>query len=280
MADSSEWMKARMQEPTVPPVDLRTDIPHSARIYDYVLGGKDNFQADREAAEQMLRGWPSLRPSMRQSRAFMHRVTRYLAAEQGIRQFLDVGTGIPTEPNLHQVAQGIAPESRVVYVDNDPLVLAHARALLTSSPEGRTSYLQADMREPQAIVDAPQLTATFDLTRPVALSVIAVLQFVPDDRDPVGIVRRLLEPLPSGSFLALSMVTTDSNPAIADVVREYNARGINVQARTRKQVEQFFDGLEPVDPGVVLVHRWRQDGSATGLDDADVAMYGGVARKP
>nr|WP_134009444.1 SAM-dependent methyltransferase [Streptomyces sp. 846.5] len=269
-----------MQEPTVPPVDLRTDIPHSARIYDYVLGGKDNFQADREAAEQMLRGWPSLRPSMQQSRAFMHRVTRYLAEEEGIRQFLDVGTGIPTEPNLHQVAQEIAPESRVVYVDNDPMVLVHARALLTSSPEGRTSYLQADMREPQAIVDAPQLTATFDLSRPVALSVIAVLQFVPDDLDPVGIVRRLLEPLPSGSFLALSMVTTDSNPAIADVVREYNARGINVQARTRKQVEQFFDGLEPVEPGVVLVHRWRQDGSATGLDDADVAMYGGVARKP
>jgi hypothetical protein len=273
-------MKGRMQEPTVPPVDLRTDIPHSARIYDYVLGGKDNFQADREAAEQMLRGWPSLRPSMRQSRAFMHRVTRYLAAEEGIRQFLDVGTGIPTEPNLHQVAQDIAPDSRVVYVDNDPLVLAHARALLTSSPEGRTAYVQADMREPQAIVDAPQLASTLDLTRPVALSVIAVLQFVPDDLDPVGIVRRLLEPLPSGSFLALSMVTTDSNPAIGDVVREYNARGINVQARTRKQVEQFFEGLEPVDPGVVLVHRWRQDGSATGLDDADVAMYGGVARKP
>jgi hypothetical protein len=168
----------------------------------------------------------------------------------------------------------------VVYVDNDPLVLAHARALLTSSPEGRTAYVQADMREPQAIVDAPQLASTLDLTRPVALSVIAVLQFVPDDLDPVGIVRRLLEPLPSGSFLALSMVTTDSNPAIGDVVREYNARGINVQARTRKQVEQFFEGLEPVDPGVVLVHRWRQDGSATGLDDADVAMYGGVARKP
>ncbi|WP_370076919.1 SAM-dependent methyltransferase [Streptacidiphilus sp. MAP12-16] len=273
-------MKARLQEPPVPQMDLRSDIPHSARIYDYVLGGKDNFPADREAAEQMLRGWPSLRASMRQSRAFMHRVTRYLAAEQGIRQFLDVGTGIPTEPNLHQVAQGIAPDSQVVYVDNDPMVLVHARALLTSSAEGRTAYVQADMRDPHSIVAAPQVHNTFDLSRPVALSVIAVLQFVPDDLDPVGIVRRLLEPLPSGSFLALSMVTTDSNPAIADVVREYNARGINVQARTRGQVEKFFEGLDPVDPGVVLVHRWRPDGSATGLDDADVAMYGGVARKP
>ena len=280
MTNSSEWMKARLQETPVPQVDLRTDIPHSARIYDYVLGGKDNFPADREAAEQMLRGWPSLRTSMRQSRAFMHRVTRYLAAEQGVRQFLDVGTGIPTEPNLHQVAQGVAPDAQIVYVDNDPMVLVHARALLTSSAEGRTAYLQADMREPQAIITAPQLHDTFDLTRPVALSVIAVLQFVPDDLDPVGIVQRLLEPLPSGSFLALSMVTTDSNPAIGDVVREYNARGINVTARTHKQVEQFFDGLEPVDPGVVLVHRWRPDGSATDLDDADVAMYGGVARKP
>ena len=280
MTNSSEWMKARLRETPVPQVDLRTDIPHSARIYDYVLGGKDNFPADREAAEQMLRGWPSLRTSMRQSRAFMHRVTRYLAAEQGVRQFLDVGTGIPTEPNLHQVAQGVAPDAQIVYVDNDPMVLVHARALLTSSAEGRTAYLQADMREPQAIITAPQLHDTFDLTRPVALSVIAVLQFVPDDLDPVGIVQRLLEPLPSGSFLALSMVTTDSNPAIGDVVREYNARGINVTARTHKQVEQFFDGLEPVDPGVVLVHRWRPDGSATDLDDADVAMYGGVARKP
>ncbi|MFC1434540.1 SAM-dependent methyltransferase [Streptacidiphilus sp. N1-3] len=273
-------MKARLQEPPVPQTDLRTDIPHSARIYDYVLGGKDNFPADREAAEQMLRGWPSLRTSMRQSRAFMHRVTRHLAAEQGVRQFLDVGTGIPTEPNLHQVAQGIAPESQIVYVDNDPMVLVHARALLSSSPEGRTAYLQADMREPQAIISAPQLHDTFDLDQPVALSVIAVLQFVPDELDPVGIIQRLLEPLPSGSFLALSMVTVDSNPAIGDVVREYNARGINVTARTHKQVEAFFDGLELVDPGVVLVHRWRPDGSADDLDDADVAMYGGVARKP
>jgi trans-aconitate methyltransferase len=274
------WTRPGPGDESRPSADLRPDIAHSARIYDYILGGKDHFPADRAAAETMLSGWPSLRTSMRQSRAFMHRVVHHLVAEHGVRQYLDVGTGIPTEPNLHQVAQSVDPEARVVYVDSDPLVLAHARALFDSSPAGRTAYIQADMRDPATIVDSPRFTETLDLAEPVALSIIAVLQFIPDRADPRALVRRLLEPLPSGSFLALSMVTTDSDPTIARVVAEYNARGIEVRARDHGEVSGFFSGLELLDPGVVLVHRWHPDSAAEPLPDSSVAMYGAVARKP
>ncbi|WP_377273966.1 SAM-dependent methyltransferase [Peterkaempfera sp. SMS 1(5)a] len=263
-----------------PPVDLRTDTPHSARIYDYLLGGKDHFPVDREAAERMLLDWPSLRTSAVQSRAFMHRAARYLAAEQGVRQFLDIGTGIPTEPNLHQIVQSVAPESRVVYVDNDPMVLVHARALFASAPEGRTVYVHADMRDPAGILKDRQLAGALDLDRPVALSVIAVMQFVTDDAEARHIVEQLTEPLAPGSFLAMSMVTADPDPEpILRVVREYNARGIPVRARDRARVEQLFGGLQLLDPGVVPVHHWRPDGSAPDAADAEVAMYCGIARK-
>jgi S-adenosyl methyltransferase len=262
------------------PVDLRTEVPHSARIYDFLLGGKDNFPADRAAAEVITKDWRNLPTSMRANRNFMARMTRYLATELGIRQFLDIGTGLPTEPNLHQVAQGVAPDSRIVYVDNDPIVLVHARALLTSSPEGMTAYVDADLRDTEAILASRQLRETIDLGRPVALSLIAILQFITDEQDAHGLVRRLVEALAPGSALALSTVTADSAPdEVNGGVAAYNAGGIPTKARDKSEVESFFDGLDLVDPGVTLVNHWHPDATARALDDAHVHMYGGVAVK-
>ncbi|WP_261568997.1 SAM-dependent methyltransferase [Frankia gtarii] len=260
--------------------DLKIDVPHSARMYDYYLGGKDNFPADRQAAEDALAVFPNALVMARQNRAFMVRVTSYLAGEVGVRQFLDVGTGIPTSPNLHEVVQGIAPESRVVYADNDPIVLTHARALLTSSPQGRTAYLDADLRDPARILTAPELRNTLDLTEPVALSLIAILHFVPDDADPYGIVRRLLDALPSGSFLALTHATADFDPAALELAEKYREQGISAVARNRVEVARFFDGLELVDPGVQAVHHWRPDSTVPDLTDAQVSIYGALGRKP
>jgi SAM-dependent methyltransferase len=264
-------------------IDLHQDVAHSARVYDYLLGGKDNYAADRAAGDASMRAWPSLPISMRQTRVFMHRVVRHLAAEYGMRQFLDIGTGIPTPPNLHEVAQQVAPEARVVYVDHDPIVLAHARALLDSTPEGRTGYIQADLREPDSILSAGQLRDVLDLDRPVVLSLIAIVHFVLDEHDPQGIVKRILRELAPGSFLALTVFTGDTDPErVAGVGREYNQRGIPLQIRNRAETERFFEGLELIDPGVSLVHRWRPDDCVVGesVADSDIAMYGGVARKP
>ncbi|WP_254885744.1 SAM-dependent methyltransferase [Streptomyces sp. NA02950] len=265
-----------------PPVDLRTDIPHSARVYDYLIGGKTNYAPDRAAGDASARAYPSLPISMKQTRIFMHRVTRYLAREHGIRQFLDIGTGIPTQPNLHEVAQEAAPEARVVYVDNDPIVLTHARHLMNSTPEGRTEYIDADIRNVDSILGARQLQEVLDLKRPVALSLIAIMHFVLDEDDPQGIVRRLMSELAPGSVLALTIFTGDSNPeGVAGVGREYNERGIPLQIRDKAETERFFEGLELIDPGVTLVHHWRPDegGASEGVRDADVSMYGGVAFK-
>jgi hypothetical protein len=229
----------------------------------------------------MLKNWPSLRTSMRENRRFMHRTVRHLAAERGIRQFLDIGTGIPTSPNVHEIAQEIAPDARVVYVDNDPIVLAHARHRLNGTPDGRIAYIHANLREPETILTAPELHDTLDLGRPVALSVIAVLQFVLDDQEAYGLVERYMRDLPSGSFLALSTVTTDSSPKAIDVVSEYKARGMPPRERSKAEVERFFDGLELIEPGVQLVHNWRPDvDPEQRVPDTEVAMYGGVALKP
>ena len=269
---------ARQAEP-----DLHTDRAHGARIYGYVLGGKDNYAPDRAAAEAAMTTFPSLQVSMRANRAFMRRVGRFLAAECGIRQFLDIGTGIPTSPNLHEVVQAVTPSARIVYTDNDPIVLAHARALMTSDPQGRTAYTQADLRDPDAILAAPQLAATLDLDEPVGLLAIAVLHFIEDDDEAHRVVRRLLDALPSGSWFALSTATGDLDPAgTATVEAAYQARGEVLKHRTRAQVERFFDGLELADPGVVQVHKWRPDDLAAAevKHDADVALFGGVARKP
>ncbi|WBB62305.1 SAM-dependent methyltransferase [Streptomyces sp. WMMC500] len=264
-----------------PEIDLYTDRPHSARVYDYLLGGKDNFAPDRAAGDASVRAWPSLPTSMKQTRVFMHRVTRTLAREYGVRQFLDIGTGIPTPPNLHEVAQDVAPECRVVYVDNDPIVLAHARALLQSTEEGRTGYIQADLRDPESILGDPQLREVLDLDRPVALSLIAIVHFILDEHDPQGIVARLMRALAPGSFLALTVFTGDTDPErVAGVGREYNERGIPLQIRDRAEAERFFAGLEPIDPGVTLVHHWRPDGIGESVPNSHIAMYGGVARKP
>ncbi|WUI03536.1 SAM-dependent methyltransferase [Spirillospora sp. NBC_00431] len=261
-------------------LELQTGIPHSARIYDYLLGGKDNFPADRAAAADIVADWPNLPTSMRANRRFMARMARHLAAEHGIRQFLDIGTGLPTSPNLHEVVQAVAPESRIVYVDNDPIVLVHARALLTSSPEGRTGYLDADFLDTDAILESGQLRDYLDLDQPVALSLIAILHFIVDDAEVRRIIDRLIEPLAPGSILALSTTTLDNNPeVVAAGVAAYNAHGIPTVARTKKEVETFFNGLEILDPGVVPVHRWHPDQEASRLDDVQVTIHGGIAIK-
>lgn len=260
--------------------DLRIDVPHSARIYDYLLGGKDNFQADRDAAAGITVDWPNLPKSMRANRDFMRRVGRYLAANLGFRQFLDVGTGLPTSPNLHQVVQAVVPEARIVYVDNDPIVLAHARALLTSSPEGKTAYIDADLRDSAAIIDSAQAREVLDFQKPIALSLIAILQFITDDKDTYRIIGELLAALPSGSALALSTVTAESAPEeVTSGVAAYNANGIPTRARSKAEVEALFGGLDLVAPGVVLVNHWLPDDETPAAIDAHVHMYGGIAIK-
>ncbi|WP_369252675.1 SAM-dependent methyltransferase [Streptomyces sp. R41] len=264
------------------PARIDTESAHSARIYDYIIGGKDYYPADQAAGDAMVREWPALPVHMRANRDFMHRAVRHLAEEAGIRQFLDIGTGIPTSPNLHEIAQAVAPESRVVYVDNDPLVLTLSRDLLAGTPEGRTSYIEADMLDPASILASPQVRDTLDLGRPVALTVIAIVHFVLDEDDAVRIVRRLLDPLPSGSYLAMSIGTAEFAPEeVGRVAREYAARGMPMRLRTHAEAEEFFEGLDLVDPGITQVHKWHPDGTETEpVRDEDIAMYGAVARKP
>ncbi|NGO72082.1 SAM-dependent methyltransferase [Streptomyces boncukensis] len=255
---------------------IDTSEPHSARVYDYILGGKTHFPADREAADDLRAAWPKLPTSMRINRATMHRMGRWLAAEEGITQFLDIGTGIPTEPNLHQIVQEITPASRVVYVDNDPLVLTHARALLASTPEGRTRYLEADLREPGGVFGSPELLETLDLSRPVGVTVIAMLQFV---EDAAGLVRELTASLAPGSCLALTTATGDITPdEVTEMAQRYTDRGVPMYLRTRDEVVALFDGMELVEPGVVPMNRWRPDPGAPPVPDTDVNMYAGVGR--
>jgi hypothetical protein len=262
-------------------LDLHTDRPHPARVYDYLLGGKDNFAPDRAAAELGLKANPNSRIPPRENRAFLRRVVQYLAAEAGIRHFLDIGTGLPTSPNVHEVAQSVAPESRVIYVDNDPMVLAHARALLTSTPEGRTEYLDADLRDVDALLATPQLASILDTGEPVALLLIAILHFVGDDDDPYGIVERLVAALPSGSYLAVSHLTSDFDAAAwAGVAEVYRRQGVTMQVRSRADIERFFGDLELVEPGVQVLPDWRPDPDAPSRPtDAQVSVYGGLARK-
>ncbi len=263
-----------------PPPSLRPDIPHSARIYDYVLGGKDNFEADRVAAEKMLAGMPSLRTSMRANRRFMAKAVAYLA-QSGIRQFLDIGTGLPTHPNLHEVVQGVAPEATIVYVDNDPLVLVHARALLTPAGTGAVSYLEADLRDPSFLLASDAVRNQFDLSQPVAITLIAVLQHIVDDAQARSIIDALLAPLPSGSALAISAVTTENDRTGGDhTVGTYQRSGVPLRPRSHDEVAGLFGDLTVVDPGVVFVHHWHPDETDRTTADSDVAMYGGVALKP
>jgi hypothetical protein len=264
--------------------DLRTDRPHPARVYDYLLGGKDNFAADREAAAKGMQANPDSRIPPRENRLFLRRAVRFLA-EQGIDQFLDIGTGIPSAPNVHHVAQAINPRSRIVYVDNDPIVLAHARALLTSHSEGRTDYIDADLRDVDSILRSKVLTDALDLDRPVGLLLIAILHFIGDEHDPADIVRRLMAALPSGSYLVLSHLTGDLRPeAWAQITEVFRKQGVTMQVRSKPAIESFFTGLELVEPGVQVVPAWRPElGEPTGEPrptDAQVSVYGAAGRKP
>jgi hypothetical protein len=266
---------------TAPP-GIDVSRPHPARIYDYFLGGKDNFAADRETAGQVLQNWPTVRTAARENRAFLNRAVRYLAAEAGIRQFLDIGSGLPTASNVHEVAQAIAPECRVVYVDNDPIVLAHARALLTSDPRGACAYIEADLHEPEKILNHPATQRTLDFSQPIALMLVALLHFVPDEDEPRRIVQTLLDAVPPGSYLAASHVTDEHNQeGLAGAGRAYSDRGISGALRNPEEFAGLaFAGLDMVEPGVVLVSEWRPDSAAPRPLAAEVNAYCGVARKP
>jgi len=258
---------------------LDTTVAHSARIWNYLLGGKDNYAIDREVADQMAEAFPGIRDIARQQRQFLFRAIRYLVTEAGIRQFLDIGTGLPTANNTHEIAQGIVPQSRIVYVDNDPLVLVHARALLTSHPEGATDYIDADVRDPDKILR--EAASTLDLTQPIAVIMLGVLGHLPDSDHPHEIVGQLVGGLPSGSYLVLND-GTDTDSVVLEAT-ESSFQGPDSASpyylRSREQITRFFDGLELVEPGMVPPPRWRPDPSARD-DSAESVDYAGVGRKP
>jgi S-adenosyl methyltransferase len=272
----------RRETDTIPP-EIDTTRPHSARIYDYMLGGKDNFAADRAVADQVLAAWPAMRISTRENRKFIGRAVRYLAGEAGIDQFLDIGSGLPTVANVHEVAQAINPAARVVYVDNDPLVLTHARALLTSSAAGKCAYIQADLREPKKILSDPVTQETLDFTRPIGLILAAVVHFLLPEDEPKRIITALLDALPPGSYMVASHGSTEyGTQEEADVVLGIiQAGGVRVEPRSSYDFGHLvFDGLELVPPGVVLLPEWRPaaDG-APRPGGREVGANAGVARK-
>ncbi|WP_285776168.1 SAM-dependent methyltransferase [Microtetraspora sp. NBRC 13810] len=258
-------------------VDIDSTVPHSARIWNWLLGGKDNYPVDREAGGRVLQVFPGMVDIARHSRHMLTRAVRFLAQDAGIRQFLDIGTGLPTVNNTHEVAQGMAPTSRIVYVDNDPLVLVHAEALLTSTPEGATDYIQADVRDPALILR--EAAKTLDFSRPTALMLMGILGLVGDYDETRSIVRRLTAALPSGSYLAL-YDGTDTDPAYVTAMHGHAKSGaVPYIPRSPQAIAGYFEGLELLDPGVVPVTRWRPDPNPWGAP-ADVACWGGVARKP
>jgi hypothetical protein len=272
-----KWQKMSVGQDENPPPGVDFTVPHIARVFNYWLGGKDNFAADRKLGDETIANYPAIPEGVRGVRAFLGRTVRYLAAEQGIRQFLDIGTGIPTDDNTHGVAQSVAPESRVVYVDNDPVVIAHARALLTSAT-GQVAYLSADAREPERILSGA--AGTLDFSQPVAVMLVSLMHLIPDEADPYGIVTALMHAVPSGSYLALSHMASDIEVARTTDVRARLNRALVEQHtfRTRDQVTRFFDGLDLVDPGVVRVPEWRPDSPADVRNPAP--QWGGVASKP
>jgi len=260
------------------PPSFDTTLASQARMYDYLLGGKDNYASDREAVEQALKVWPDMALSARANRMFLGRAISYLATDAGVRQFLDIGTGIPTAGNTHEVAQAIAPESRVVYVDYDPVVLAHARALLTSNEVGATDYIDADLRDTDTIVR--QASQLLDFTRPVAVTLFAILHGIPDPDDPHAIVATLMDAIPSGSYLALTHLASDlldqaAQDGLVDIQGQMMRRQFT--QRDRGQVAQFFEGMDLVEPGIVRVEEWRPRPEATFAGRS--YMWCAVARK-
>jgi hypothetical protein len=258
---------------------IDTSVAHPARVYDYWLGGKDNFAADREAAERVIAIRPTILRDIRSNREFLHRTVGYLAREAGIRQFLDIGTGLPTTPNVHETAQQAVPSARVVYVDNDPIVLVHARALLTSGPAGTTDYLDGDLRQPGDILE--RAAKTLDFGEPIAVILLGVLHLISDAEQPQEIARTLMAAVSSGSYLVVGHPASDVQAdLVAESARQYNAHVSTAQTRRSfAEVASFFDGLELVQPGVVQEHRWRPE---PGIDTMsyETPGWGGVARKP
>jgi hypothetical protein len=264
---------------------VNTGVPNPARIYDYLLDGKDNFPADRDVAEQLLAIAPVARDVVEDNRAFLRRAVRFLAGEAGIRQFIDLGSGLPTQGNVHEIAQAVAPDARVVYVDNDAMVVTHSRALLAGD---NTAAIRADLREPEVLLGHAELRELIDFDQPIALLLMAILHFFDDDEDPFGIVARFRDALPAGSYLAISHGTrdipdrSDLSPAAmaemgAKVERLYQLTTASLVTRTRAQVERFFAGFELLDPGVVEIQLWRPDGEGSKLPGG---FYGGVGHKP
>ena len=264
--------------------EINTSVPNPARIYDYLLGGKDNYLADREVAEQVVAIAPVARDVVRDNRAFLRRAVRFLTREAGIRQFIDLGSGLPTQGNVHEIAQSIAPDARVVYVDSDAMVVTHSRALLAGD---NALAIQADLREPDAILGHPEVRELIDFDQPVALLLVAILHFIPDDQDPLGIVARFRDALPTGSYLAISHGTRDipvrpdmSAAEMAEmgkrVERLYQLTTASIVTRTGEQVERFFDGFDLLDPGLVEIQLWRPDDRGSMLPGG---FYGGVGRK-
>ncbi|MDQ0758627.1 SAM-dependent methyltransferase [Streptomyces canus] len=273
MADQAENSEQSGQE-ALSKID--TSVPQSARIWNYWLGGKDNYEVDRVAGDAFREIFPGIETGARAARYFLARAVRHLAGEEGVRQFLDIGTGLPNVDNTHQIAQRVAPESRIVYVDNDPLVLAHARALLTSTPEGVTNYVDADLRDPATILREAGKTLDFD--KPVALMLMGILGHIEDHDEACAIVRELVDGLPSGSFL-VQYDSTATSEAYVQAIQQYNEGGsIPYILRSPEQIARYFDGLELLEPGVASCSRWRPDTEAWGLP-AEVHQYGGVARK-
>jgi hypothetical protein len=267
------------QKPAGEQVRLDTSVPHIARVYDYWLGGKDNFAADRAAAQQVIETLPDILISVRAQRAFLGRAVHYLVTEAGIRQFLDVGTGLPSANNTHEVAQRAAPESRVVYVDNDPIVLLHARVLLTSRPEGATAYIDGDLRDTDKIL--AEAADVLDFDQPVAIMLLGVLHCIPDADDPAALVTRLLAAVPSGSYLTIAHPASDiATEQMSQSMRQYNEQVRSpVAARSHAQVSSFFAGADLIEPGVVQLHRWHAGTGDPGTA-RDLPNYGGVGRKP
>jgi hypothetical protein len=260
---------------------IDTTVPHSARVWNYFLGGKDNFAADREAGDQYQAIFPEIMDIARADRAFLGRAVRHIAGEAGVRQFLDIGTGLPTLDNTHEVAQRVAPESRIVYVDNDPLVLVHARALLVSSPEGATDYIEADLREPDKILKSA--ARTLDFHQPMGIMLLGILHFIPDVDEAYAIVDRLRDAVPSGSYLALTHATLElgeQSTANAEAQAMWNEKAaVPITPRTRPQIMRFFEGMQVLEPGLVSMTRWRPD-DRPDQPTTEVAGYCGLGRKP
>ncbi|WP_367324729.1 SAM-dependent methyltransferase [Streptomyces sp. HUAS ZL42] len=274
---SSQGWEFSSVDPERTPPELDVTVPHSARMWNYWLGGKDNYAVDREAARQVMDVFPGIVDDARASRAFLARAVRHLTREEGVRQFLDIGTGLPTANNTHEVAQEFAPESKIVYVDNDPLVLVHARALLTSSAEGATAYIDADARDPDAIL--AEAAKTLDFDRPVALMMLGILGNIPDYEQARTLAKRLADALPPGSFLVVND-GSDTNPERVEAAERHNEGGVaTYHNRSPQQIEAYFEGLELLEPGVVPTSRWRPEPSQFG-EPPMVDVCCGVARKP